>query len=227
LKKEEEEMSRKSSVWLIVLISIVAFAFIATGCSKRQMVKQEESEKAITVAKPEAVPEEAAPEKPTPEAFAKEAEERAAAEAPAPQEEAVTEAPAEEVAKEEAPMEEAKPEEAAEVIDLAGMRIQFAFDDYSLSSRSKEYLEAIGAWMSKNSDVKIQIEGHTCNIGTAEYNLALGDRRANSAKNYLEGLGIDSSRLSTISYGFEKPLLPNTDEANRSKNRRDEFMEAK
>jgi len=226
-------MSRKSSVWLIVLISIVAFTFIATGCSKRQMVKQEESEKLITVAKPEA-----APEPPAPEAFAKEVEEEAVAEAPAPQpeEEAVAEAPVEEAAKEEPPaeeppaeeppMEEAKPEEAAEVINLAALRIQFAFDDYSLSGRSKEYLETIAAWMSKNPDVKIQIEGHTCDIGTAEYNMALGDRRANSAKTYLEGLGIDSSRLSTISYGLEKPLFPNTEEANRSQNRRDEFVEA-
>ena len=98
-------MSRKSSVWLIVLISIVAIAFIATGCSKRQVVKQEE---AIPMAKAEA-----APEKPGPEAYAKDIEGEAVAEAPAPKEEAVTEeekaAPEEEVAKEEAPAEAPAP----------------------------------------------------------------------------------------------------------------------
>ena len=56
-----------------------------------------------------------------------------------------------------------------------GLRIQFAFDDYSLSTKAKENLEKLGAWMSRNSGEKIQIEGHTCDIGTAEYNLALGE----------------------------------------------------
>ena len=61
--------------------------------------------------------------------------------------------------------------------DVTGMRIQFAFDDYSLSTRSQENLEKIAGWMKSNPDVKIQIQGNTCNIGTAEYNLALGEQR--------------------------------------------------
>jgi peptidoglycan-associated lipoprotein len=81
--------------------------------------------------------------------------------------------------------------------------------------------------MNRNPKTKIQIEGHTCDIGTAEYNLALGERRATSAKTYLERLGISANRLSTISYGEERPMLPNKDEANRSKNRRDEFVKMK
>ena len=81
--------------------------------------------------------------------------------------------------------------------------------------------------MSKSPNSKIQIEGHTCDIGTSEYNLALGERRANSAKKYLEGMGITANRLSTISYGEERPLIPNKNEADRSKNRRDEFVGAK
>jgi len=125
-----------------------------------------------------------------------------------------------------APKVEAAPP-APEAIDLAGLRLQFAFDDYSLSSKSKENLEKVAGWMKKEETAKIQIEGHTCDIGTNEYNLALGERRANSAKTYLEGLGVGSNRISTISYGEERPLVPNTDEANRSKNRRDEFVMAK
>jgi peptidoglycan-associated lipoprotein len=107
------------------------------------------------------------------------------------------------------------------------LRIQFAFDDYSLSTKAKENLEKLAAWMNKNAGEKIQIEGHTCDIGTAEYNLALGERRANSAKKYLEGLGVAAGRMSTISYGEERPLVPNKNEAERSKNRRDEFIKTK
>ena len=110
---------------------------------------------------------------------------------------------------------------------MASLRINFAFDDYSLSNKAKENLEKLGAWMNRNSQAKIQVEGHTCDIGTAEYNLALGERRAASAKTYLERLGISPNRLSTISYGEERPMVPNKDESNRSKNRRDEFVKMK
>ena len=82
----------------------------------------------------------------------------------------------------------------------------------------------MASWMKNNPDAKVQIQGNTCDIGTAEYNLALGEQRASSAKTYLERLGISGGRLSTISYGLEKPRVPNTDEANRSMNRRDEFV---
>jgi peptidoglycan-associated lipoprotein len=132
--------------------------------------------------------------------------------------------------KEEAKIErkkEARPEEKPAPFDLAGLRIQFAFDDYNLSSQAKENLEKVASWMSKNPVAKIQIQGNTCNIGTAEYNLALGENRAMTARRYLQGLGVSSSRISTISYGMEKPMLPNTDETNRSKNRRDEFVQTK
>jgi peptidoglycan-associated lipoprotein len=108
-----------------------------------------------------------------------------------------------------------------------GLRIQFAFDDYSLSSKAKENLEKLAAWMKKADEAKIQVEGHTCEVGTNEYNLALGERRANSAKTYLEGLGITAGRLSTISYGEERPLDPGHTEEARSKNRRAEFVMTK
>jgi peptidoglycan-associated lipoprotein len=114
-----------------------------------------------------------------------------------------------------------------EPIDLVGLRVQFAFDDYSLSSKAKENLEKLAAWMKKAGEAKVQIEGHACEVGTNEYNLALGERRANSAKTYLEGLGITGGRLSTISYGEERPLDPGHTEDSRSKNRRAEFVMTK
>jgi len=202
-------MLRKSSVWLVVLISIVALAFIATGCAKKQVVKEEAAAKPVVEAKKE----EPKPEPPqvTPP--------------PPPKEEAKVEtAPP---PKEEPKPEAAPPAPEPEPIDLVSLRLQFAFDDYTLSTKSKENVEKLAAWLSKNSTEKIQIEGHTCDIGTAEYNLALGERRANSAKKYLEGLGIASARMSTISYGEERPLVPNKNEAERSKNRRDEFIKTK
>jgi peptidoglycan-associated lipoprotein len=144
---------------------------------------------------------------------------------PAPKEE-MKAAPAPMAPKEEAKKEAAVPAEKPS-IDLTAMRIWFAFDDYNISNHSKENLEKVANWMSKTPAARIQIQGNTCNIGTAEYNLALGERRASSAKKYLQTLGVSADRLSTISYGLEKPLAPNTNEENRSKNRRDDFVEIK
>jgi peptidoglycan-associated lipoprotein len=128
----------------------------------------------------------------------------------------------------EKPKEETMPKEAAKPVenpfDLAGSRIQFAFDDYSLSSKSEDRLNRVAEWLKKNPDTKVQIQGYTCDIGTDEYNLALGEERAESAEKYLERMGVDSNRLSRISYGKERPMLPNSDEENRSLNRRDEFV---
>ncbi len=208
-EKEENGMLRKSSVWLVVLISIVALAFIATGCAKKQVVKEEAAAKPVVETKEVPKPEPPPPPPPPP---------------PPKEEPKVEAAPP---PKEEPKPEAAPPAPAPEPIDLVSLRLQFAFDDYTLSTKSKENVEKLAAWLSKNSTEKIQIEGHTCDIGTAEYNLALGERRANSAKKYLEGLGVASARISTISYGEERPLVPNKNEAERSKNRRDEFIKTK
>jgi len=197
-------MLKKSSWWLVILVCIVAIGFLMTGCSKKSLVKEE------AAGRPAPAPEAKKEPPPPPPMAPPKVEPPPAPPAPAP-----------------VPKVEAAPPAAPEAIDLAGLRLQFAFDDYSLSSKSKENLEKLAGWMKKTEMAKIQIEGHTCDIGTNEYNLALGERRANSAKTYLEGLGVGSSRISTISYGEERPLVPNTDEANRSKNRRDEFVMAK
>jgi peptidoglycan-associated lipoprotein len=205
-------MVKKSSVWLVVLVAVVAIAFIATGCPKKQVVKEEAAPKPVVEVKKEEPPAPAPAPAPAP---------------PPPKEEAKVEAPAPAPAPPPPKVEAAPVAEKAAPPDLRGLRIQFAFDDYNLSNKSKENLEKIASWMSKDSAAKVQIEGHTCDIGTAEYNLALGERRANSAKKYLEGLGVNAARISTISYGEERPMVPNSDEGNRSKNRRDEFLQSK
>ena len=101
--------------------------------------------------------------------------------------------------------------------------IYFDFDKSNLKPPAVAKLDKVAAFMSKNADANIRIEGHCDERGTSEYNLALGDRRANSAKKYLVDLGISAERLSTISYGEEKPADPGHNEAAWAKNRRDEF----
>lgn len=102
--------------------------------------------------------------------------------------------------------------------------VYFAFDDYSLSSEGQGQLNKLGEYLKGNSKAVVQIEGHCDERGSVEYNLALGQRRAQSAKNYLVQLGIDASRLPTMSYGEEKPSVEGHDESAWAKNRRDEFV---
>jgi peptidoglycan-associated lipoprotein len=100
----------------------------------------------------------------------------------------------------------------------------FDYDKSSLSSVSRDALKGNATWMKSNSNVTVQIEGHTDSRGSIEYNLALGERRANAVKSYLKSLGISESRLKTISYGKERPLVPGESEEAWSKNRRANFV---
>ena len=98
--------------------------------------------------------------------------------------------------------------------------IYFDYDRYEIRREDEEILKETAAFLKKNPEMKIQIEGHCDERGTAEYNLALGERRANHTKKYLVSLGITSDRISTISYGEEKPLDPSNNEEAWVKNRR-------
>ena len=98
--------------------------------------------------------------------------------------------------------------------------VHFDFDRYSLREEATRILaEAVKA-LRENPGLRVQIEGHTCSIGTAEYNLALGERRAHAVRDYLQSNGIDTSRLSTVSYGEERPKHDNAREETRRLNRR-------
>ena len=105
--------------------------------------------------------------------------------------------------------------------------IYFDFDRYNLKPEAKKTLDGIAEWLKSNSSYRVLVEGHCDERGTNEYNLALGERRANSAKSYLIGLGIAEKRISTISYGEEKPQCTERNEACWSKNRRDHFLLAR
>ena len=103
---------------------------------------------------------------------------------------------------------------------LVGDVVLFAYDSDELTSASRATLRAQAGWMGTYSNVSITIEGHADERGTREYNLALGERRAVAVQNYLEGLGVDASRISRISYGKERPVSFCSNESCWSQNRR-------
>jgi peptidoglycan-associated lipoprotein len=109
------------------------------------------------------------------------------------------------------------------VLGAVFKNIHFNYDQFSLTPQARAILDNIADWMKNNPRRLLMIEGHCDERGTNEYNLALGDRRANSAKTYLVQLGIDAGRIYTISYGEERPAALGSTEAAWAKNRRGEF----
>jgi len=124
----------------------------------------------------------------------------------------------EEVVVEEEVIAEEKP------VEIKLEPIYFDFDRYFIREDAKPTLNRNARTLKDNPQVKIRIEGHCDERGTAEYNLALGEKRAKAAMDYLKNLGVDPNRISIISYGKERPLYPGQNEAAWSKNRRDDFV---
>ncbi|OTA21525.1 hypothetical protein Xbed_00265 [Xenorhabdus beddingii] len=98
--------------------------------------------------------------------------------------------------------------------------VYFGFDKYDISSEFAQILDAHAAFLRTNPSVKATIEGHADERGTPEYNIALGERRANAVKMYLQGKGVPADQLAIVSYGKEKPAVLGHDEAAYAKNRR-------
>ncbi|MEG3177931.1 peptidoglycan-associated lipoprotein Pal [Sphingomonas sp. RB3P16] len=98
--------------------------------------------------------------------------------------------------------------------------VNFALDSFSLDDRARSILDSQATWLTRYPNVPVSLEGHADERGTREYNLALGDRRALSAKNYLAARGVAPGRISTISYGKERPIALGSDEASWAQNRR-------
>ncbi|MBL8649550.1 MAG: peptidoglycan-associated lipoprotein Pal [Sphingopyxis sp.] len=104
--------------------------------------------------------------------------------------------------------------------NVSSDRIFFGFDQYNVDAEDQATLASQAQWLQRNSAVRVLLEGHADERGTRDYNIALGERRANAAKNYLASLGVDPSRIEVISYGKERPAeLGSTEEA-YAKNRR-------
>lgn len=122
-----------------------------------------------------------------------------------------------------ADMSAAKYAEFQNAARLALKDINFDFDRSDVRDVDKPKLQAIASFMKSFASARIMIEGHCDERGTVEYNLALGERRAVTAQNYLAGLGVNRDRLGTISYGKEKPKVTGQNEESYLINRRDEF----
>ena len=149
--------------------------------------------------------------------------------------------------KEETKKEETKKEEVTKIEKIAGQmqgdvyvgtdsvkyladgvadRVFFATNESILTTASRETLRAQAAWLRANSNITVVLEGHADERGTREYNLALGERRANAAKDYLMTYGISADRISVISYGKERPVDPGSNPLSWSKNRRSVTVKA-
>ena len=192
-------MKKRFWVYLALLLLIPGFMF-ATSCAKKQVV----SEPAVTAEEEDAEARRLAAERERQEALEKQR------------------------LREEGLAEEAKArmqrEARAARESFLNELIHFEFDKSRLLPEAKAILRVKAEWLKANPEARAIIEGHCDERGTNEYNLALGDRRAQSAKTYLVDLGIAPERLTCISYGEERPLDPGHNEAAWAKNRRDQFV---
>lgn len=111
------------------------------------------------------------------------------------------------------------PGSQADLAQSAGDRVFFDLDQYNLRSDATQTLDAQAQWLSRHRNVQVRIEGNADERGTREYNLALGARRASAVREYLSSQGVSPSRMSTISYGKDRPLVAGTDEESHQQNR--------
>jgi peptidoglycan-associated lipoprotein len=109
----------------------------------------------------------------------------------------------------------------ADFVAQAGSdRVLFGLDSYDLDDSARSTLDAQAAWLARNGQVRVTIEGHADERGTREYNLALGERRALAVRDYLAARGVSATRMNTISYGKERPEVEGQDEGSWARNRR-------
>ncbi len=187
-------MRRQNIFVTLFLVAIICAFVLPAGCAKKAVMKEEP-----------AVEKEAAVEKQAP------AQASETAPAKAPEEQKVGEAAM-------AAAAALADKEASQFVD-----IRFAFDRFDLRPEAREVLDKHAKWLKAHPEFNVRIEGNCDERGTAEYNMALGQRRAASAMKYLVDLGVGKNRLSTVSYGKERPLDPGHNEDAWAKNRRDHF----
>ncbi len=185
------------NVWRIILLAAVV-ALPMSGCAKKP------APETATIIETPAVTE-TAPSQEAPKGY----------QDSGVRESTVTETPAAESAAPEAQAAQSIPEL---------QRIFFEYDQFTLTPEARQTLEANAAFLKSRPQVAVQVEGHCDERGSDEYNLALGERRARAAREYLISLGIAGDRLTTISYGEERPLEQASGEEGWAKNRRAEFV---
>ncbi len=195
-------MGKKMMTGMIVLAFICSSFLLMTSCAKKQIQVSEPVQPA------------------TQEVKAEGDEAKAAEEA-----KSAAEQEARDEAERQARLRDLKVAQklADEIRNFEAENIYFAFDRSDLTDESKSALREKGNWLRANGDYSVNISGNCDERGTAEYNLALGERRAHAAKKFLMGLGISENRLATISYGEERPVDPGRNDEAWAKNRNDQF----
>jgi peptidoglycan-associated lipoprotein len=200
---------------LLFIMMICVSVMLVTGCAKKTVKKAVITGEETPTAEQQ-VPLGGQAEKEKAAAMESQALKEQAAREPALQEQAAREQGLQEqAAKEMAPT----PKEEVTLED-----IHFDFDKFNLIPEARKILDKHAAWLLKHKDYKVIIEGHCDERGTTEYNLALGERRAAAAAKYLVSLGVEETRIETISYGKERPLDPGRNEDAWAKNRRAHFF---
>jgi peptidoglycan-associated lipoprotein len=217
-------MKRKIQLFIIFCLA-ASLISIGSGCANSKRIKEEAA--AAEAAKRRAEEEAAAAKKKAEaEAAAAAAKKKAEAEAAAAaakkraEEEAASAAAAKKRADEEAAAKRLMEEQ---VSAFESEKIYFDYDKADLKPEAQAVLQSKAKFLDANSSYSVTIEGNCDERGTNEYNLALGERRADAAKKYLASLGISEGRITTVSYGEEKPVAAGKDESAWSQNRRDEF----
>ncbi len=215
--------------WGLLILTLVLAVIVVAGCASKTVLKEEAlTQKEAASASAETMP--AVPEKSAlkeadeakKSAKREQTEQEAAAKAQI-QEETVAKEKAAEKATVKAAAERVAAEAATKTTAVKLADIHFDFDAFSLGDDARETLKKHAEWLDSNKDVMVVVEGHCDERGTAEYNLALGERRANAAAKFLINMGVDAKRIKTISYGEELPLDPGHNEAAWAKNRRAHF----
>jgi peptidoglycan-associated lipoprotein len=208
----------RSGFRVIILIFLCLGLTIVLGCPKKSLLKEDpsvigrdETASAATAAEREKTArreaEQAAKDKADRDARARE--------------EAARKAEAEQSGKDLGLVAKKYPGIEGEILESKYLKdVYFEFDRYEIRPEDASTLKETAAILGKNPRMKVQVEGHTDERGTIEYNLALGERRANSVRNYLISLGVPKDRISTISYGKERPLDAGHTEEAWAKNRR-------
>ena len=193
----------RKTFWLMVIVIIaVGLAFSVSGCGKKKMTAEEEMGAAVEVGERAPQPGEPGYEKIYEESMAAKEESLAA----------------------QAGMEKEGHEILEGRTSAPLLPIYFDFDKANIREDQRARIEKDAAYLKENPSTKIRIEGNCDERGTNEYNMALGERRALSAKKYLMNLGIHEDRMHTLSYGEEKPLLRGHDEYSWAQNRRDDLV---
>jgi len=200
MESRKEENMHKRLWFLLVFLLVIPGLIVTTSCAKKTVKTGPTAEE---------------------QAAAKTAEAEAARQAELAKQRKLEE---ERLKAEQMRKEEDRMKAEGEKTRFENENIYFDFDKSNLKLEAQEILKRKADHLKKNPNAKVVIEGHADERGTAEYNLALGDRRANSAMKFLENLGIAEARMKTISYGEERPLDPGHNEAAWAKNRRAQFV---